>query len=258
MQSIRRAPFIALMIATPLIVSSAKAHEFIVKPDKFVAKAGETVSATVYSTHAFIKGEEIEDAGVTNAFIVSGGNRAPISLQADQAKLIYAGTVSFPSDKAVVLSGRRSPIYLATTPEGSKRGTRKDFPDARQVRAIEKFSKAFINASADDDVWSKPVGDRLEIMVRKSPASIKAGDEIPVQALFDGKPIATKLYATYDGFSARNMTFAFYAEMEESETGYVKITQPGTWIIRVEHIDDTKSADIDRYIARAVLLLDVK
>jgi hypothetical protein len=46
--------------------------------------------------------------------------------------------------------------------------------------------------------------------------------------------------------------------MEESETGYVKITQPGTWIIRAEHIDDTKTAEIDRYIARAVLVLDVK
>lgn len=258
MQSFRRARFIALMIATPLIVSSANAHEFIVKPDKFVAKAGETVSATVYSTHAFIKGEEIENAAVTNAFIVSGGNRAPIPLQADQAKLIYAGTVALANDKPAVLSGRRSPIFLATTPEGSKRGTRKDFPDARLVRAIEKFSKAFINAGADDDVWSKPVGDRLEIMVRKSPASIKAGDEVPVQVLYDGKPIATKLYATYDGFSTRNMTFAFYAEMEESETGYVKITHPGTWVIRAEHIDDTKTAEIDRYVARAVLVLDVK
>jgi uncharacterized GH25 family protein len=236
----------------------ARAHEFIVKPSTFVAKPGESVAATVYSTHAFFKGEEIEEAAVTRAFVVSDGKRTPVALQADQARLIYTGAAPAPSDKPFVLSGQRAPIFLATTPEGSKRGTRKDFPNAKLVRAIEKFSKAFINVGTGDDVWSQPVGDRLEIMIRKNPAAIRAGDEVPVQVLFDGKPIATKLYATYDGFSARAMTFAFYAEMEASETGYVKFTQAGTWIVRAEHTDDTKTDEIDRYLARAVLVLDVK
>jgi uncharacterized GH25 family protein len=246
------ATFVAFLITAP-----ASAHEFIVKPGIFAAKAGETITATVYSTHSFIKGEEIEDAAVTRAFIVSDGRRTPIALQPDQARLVYSGALQVPTDKPFVLSGQRAPIMLATTAEGSKLGTRKDFPNARLVRAIEKFSKAFINTGDGDD-WSKPVGDRLEIMIKKSPAAIKVGDEVPVQVLYDGRPIATKLYATYDGFSARNMTFAFYAEMEETETGYVKITHPGTWIIRAEHIDDTKTDEIDRYLARAVLVLDVK
>ena len=245
-------------LAAFLIVSPAQAHEFIVKPSTFAAPGGQSVTATVYSTHSFFKGEEIEDAAVTRALVVSDGKRTAVALQADQAKLIYTGTLQVPSDKPFVLSGQRAPIMLATTPEGSKRGTRKDFPNAKLVRAIEKFSKAFINLGGNDDVWSKPVGDRLEIMIRKNPATIKAGDEVPVQVLYDGKPIATKLYATYDDFSARAMTFAFYAEMEESETGYVKFTQAGTWIVRAEHTDDTKTEEIDRYLARAVLVLDVK
>ena len=253
-----RALFSASALAAFLIFSPAKAHEFIVQPSTFAVPAGQSVTATVYSTHSFFKGEEIEDAGVTRAFVVSDGKRTPVALQADQAQLIYTGAVQAPSDKPFVLAGQRAPILLATTPEGSKRGSRKDFPNARLVRAIEKFSKAYVNVGANDEVWSKPVGDRLEIMVRKNPAAIRAGDEVPVQVLYDGKPIATKLYATYDGFSSRAMTFAFYAEMEESETGYVKFTQPGTWIVRAEHVDDTRTDEIDRYLARAVLVLDVK
>jgi uncharacterized GH25 family protein len=258
MKTTRRTLCSVVALASSLMTSPIFAHEFIVKPSAFSAKAGEAVAATVYSTHTFIKGEEIEDAAVTRAFVVSDGKRTPISLQPDQAKLVYAGTMQVQGDKPIVVSGHRTAIMLATTPEGSKRGTRKDFPNARLVRAIEKFSKAFVNANDSDDAWSKPIGDRLEIMVKKSPASIKAGGEVPVQVLYDGKPIATKLYATYDGFSSRSMTFAFYAEMEETETGYVRITHPGTWIIRAEHIDDTKTDEIDRYVARAVVVLDVK
>jgi uncharacterized GH25 family protein len=247
------AGFSALLVAT-----TAQAHEFIVKPGVFSAKAGEAVSATVYSTHTFIKGEEIEESSVTQAFIVRDGKRTPIALQADAAKLVYVGSASAPADGAFIMSGVRTPIMLATTPEGTKRGSRKDFPNAKLVRSIEKFSKALINSDAADESWMKPIGDRLEIMVKTNPAAIKVGDELPVQVLYDGKPILTKLYATYDGFSRRSMAFAFYAEMEEADTGYVKITHPGTWIIRAEHIDDTRTDEIDRYLARAVLVLDVK
>lgn len=257
MPRIRRA-LVSAGFSALLVATTAQAHEFIVKPGAFAVKAGETVSATVYSTHTFIKGEEIEDPGVTHAFIVRDGKRTPIALQPDAATLTYVGAATAPVNGAFSMSGVRKPIMLATTPEGTKRGSRKDFPNAKLVRAIEKFSKALINPDAGDETWNKPIGDRLEIMVKTNPAAIKVGDELPVQVLYDGKPILTKLYATYDGFSRRSMAFAFYAEMEEAETGYVKITHPGTWIIRAEHIDDTRTDEIDRYLARAVLVLEVK
>jgi uncharacterized GH25 family protein len=251
---------LALLIAAILAALSyphAHAHEFIVKPGAFAAKAGEAVTATVYSTHTFIKGEEIEDASVTRAFVVANGKRSPIVLEPDKERLVYSGSAAAPSGPFII-AGTRAPIYLATTPEGTKRGSRKDVPQARLVRAIEKFSKAYINTSADDGSWQTPIGDRLEIMLKANPATIKPGDEVPLQVLYDGKPILTRLYATYDGFSRRSMTFAFYAEMEETDTGYVTITQPGTWIIRAEHTDDTKTDQIDRYLARAILVLDVR
>jgi uncharacterized GH25 family protein len=246
----------AVMVA--LSVVPAFSHEFIVKPSAASAKANETLAATVFSSHVFIKSEEIEAADVTTAFICQDGKRTPIALTADPASLVYKSSFKAPTDKTFVLCGVRGAIDLATLPEGSKPGTRKDFPNAKLVRRIEKFSKAFVNANADDTSWSKPIGDRLEIMLNSNPVGIKAGDEVPVRVLYDGKPLATKLYATYDGFSSRPMAFAFYAEMDAADAGYVKFSHPGTWIVRVEHNDDVKTADIDRYMARAVMVLEVK
>ena len=170
----------------------------------------------------------------------------------------YEGTAKAPTDKSFILCGGRKAQLWAKTPAGTKRGTRKEFPNAPLVRSIEKFSKALINASADDDTWSRPIGDRLEIKPKANPATLKIGDELPVQVLFDGKPLATRIFATYAGFSKRDMTFAYYTEMEKADAAPIKITQPGLWIIRVEHIQEDKTEQHDRYDARAVFLFEVK
>ena len=60
------------------------------------------------------------------------------------------------------------------------------------------------------------------------------------------------------GFSKRDMTFAYYTEMEKADAAPTKITQPGLWIIRVEHIQEDKTEQHDCYDARAVFLFEVK
>ena len=162
------------------------------------------------------------------------------------------------TDKSFIVCGSRKAQLWARTPAGTKRGTRKDFPDSPLVRSIEKFSKALVNARADDDTWSKPIGDRLEIVPKANPATVKVGDELPIQVLFDGKALPTRVLATYGGFSKQHMTFAYYTEMENTDVALVKITQPGTWVIRVEHIQQEKTEQHDRYDARAVFLFEVK
>ena len=41
-------------------------------------------------------------------------------------------------------------------------------------------------------------------------------------------------------------------------TAKVKITQPGVWMVRVQHTVPERNEDYDRYVARAVLLFEVK
>jgi uncharacterized GH25 family protein len=39
-----------------------------------------------------------------------------------------------------------------------------------------------------------------------NPATIRPGDELTVRILFKGQPLATNVYATYDGFSKEENT----------------------------------------------------
>jgi len=49
-----------------------------------------------------------------------------------------------------------------------------------------------------------------------------------------------------------------YPQSYKDGLAKVKITQPGIWMVRVQHMAPEHTADYDRYVARAVLLFEVK
>ena len=55
----------------------------------------------------------------------------------------------------------------------------------------------------------------------------------------------------------RTPSLAYYTEGHKDGTAKVKITQPGIWMVRVQHAVTESSEDYDRYVARAVLLLSI-
>lgn len=249
-----------LGVAVMLLLAGSEvaAHEFIVLPSTFEAKSGTQIEVRGLSTHVFFADEELEDEKDTIACIWDGGKRTSVPLSVAQNKLAFAGNLVTTGDKPFIVCGQRKAQLWASTPAGVKRGSRAEHPNATFIRSIEKFSKAHVNARAEDTSWSKPIGDRLEIVLGKNPASIRAGEEIPVTVLYDGQPIATRLYASYEGFSKRYMTFAHYSEMEKPNDGFIRISSPGRWLIRVEHTDTSRTDSYDRYVARAVVVFEVK
>lgn len=64
--------------------------------------------------------------------------------------------------------------------------------------------------------------------------------------------------ATYDGFSKEENTYAYYTEGHKDCTAKIKITQPGIRMVRVQNTAPEHTEDHDRYVARAVLLFEVK
>lgn len=122
----------------------------------------------------------------------------------------------------------------------------------------EKFSKALISQGNPDENFTKSVGHRLEIIPVDNPQSVKAGSELKLKVLFDGKPLATELYATYDGFSSRSNTYAYFSNSNKEGQGAVKITEPGVWMVRVQHEIDKPTEDFDKEVIRAVLLFGIE
>jgi uncharacterized GH25 family protein len=122
----------------------------------------------------------------------------------------------------------------------------------------EKFAKALVNVGGDDDSFAQPLGDRLEIVPLTNPAGVRAGQEMRVRVLFDGLPVMTRVTATYDGFSPRQDTYAYSTEDVADGRAYVMITRPGLWMVRVEHQIAEAKPTHERYVARAVLVFEVK
>ena len=246
-----------ILLAAVLLSGAASAHEYIAKPDAMHAAPGREIGIEVVSSHVFVKSQELEDPKDSTAGVWADGKRLPVGLRADEPAQSFRGSVLAPGEGCFVITGHRAGQVWATTPQGTRRVGR-EAPGATNVRLIEKFSKAIVNASAGDGGCLRPLGDRLEIVTMTNPAELKPGQEMTVQVLFDGKPLTVPVFATYDGFSGEENTYAYYTEGRPDGTARVKITQPGLWMVRAEQATAERTSDHDRYVGRAVLLFEIK
>lgn len=250
-----RFAFVAALCAAAMPVA---AHEFIVKPAATEVAAGSALPVTVVSSHVFMKSEELEQAEDVAVWLVRGDKRESVKLTANQAAFTYDGIVTAPSASGFIIAGSRLPQIWSLTPEGLKQGTPTTLPGARRPMKIEKFSKTLINLHDANDVWSRTLGDRLEVVPMANPASVRPGQDLRVRILFDGKPLSTRVYATYDGFTENPNSYAYFTETADDGTAQVRITQPGLWMVRVEQRMEEKAADHEQYMARAVVVFQVK
>ncbi len=247
----------AAFVATLLAAAPVGAHEFIVKPEALAAKAGERIAISVSSSHVFMKSEELEVEKDVRVGVFADGLRKETAIKARSDAPVFDAESLAPGDGTFIVVGTRLPQVWATTPDGVKPATKRT-PGASNAFKMEKFSKAIVNAKIGDNGFSAAVGDPLEITPLTNPALLKAGDEMTVKVTYKGQPLATNVYATYDGFSGEENTYAYFTEGKSDGTAKVKVTQPGIWMVRVQHSAPERTDDYDRAVARAVLVFGVK
>jgi uncharacterized GH25 family protein len=239
------------------VSGTAHAHEFIAKPAAMTVQAGADLQVSGLSSHIFLISQELEAPKDVKVGYYVDGKRSDIAVKPNDKTLAYDGTLTAPSTGTFIVTGARLPQIWATTPIGLKQVARKT-AGASDPYKIEKFSKALVNVTSADNGFSAVIGDTLEIVPLTNPATVRPGDELTVRVLFKGQPLTTNVYATYDGFSKEENTYAYYTEGHKDGTAKVKITNPGVWMVRVQHTAPEHTEDYDRYVARAVLLFEVK
>ena len=244
---------LAAAIALPGVGS---AHELIVKPKLISAAAGAPLDFAVLSSHVFMSSQEMETPEDIRAGFAFDGKRVDVPVAADEATLSYLGNIKAPTDKPFFLTATRLPQIWATTPDGSKPATKKT-PGASNAFKIDKFGKTLINATAGDSGFDAILGDPLEIVLNSNPAAARAGDEVTVTILANGKPVATTVNATYDGFSTKMDTYAFATKSKADGTAKIKITRAGLWMVRVQNAVSEVTDLYDRHITRAVVVFQV-
>ncbi len=253
----------SLFVSALLMVSlcaPAPAHEWLLKTAPRSPKKGDQVVMDLMATHYFNRDEEAEPLADAAAKLIQNGTSIDLPITAEEDVPHLSSEFTMPADGTAWIAGHRLAQTWNSTPDGWVPGEKADLPPevAAQIfstRKTEKFTKLLLNPSAGDTTFAEPLGDMLEIVPVDNPAGLRAGDEIRVRVLYDGKPVVLPVYATYMDFSDQSMTFAFYTETTDAEPR-VKVSAPGMWFVRVAN--SVSLPDNFTYNTAAILMFEVK
>lgn len=124
---------------------------------------------------------------------------------------------------------------------------RKDKRPTRGRERYSRFLKTYVQVGSDKtEDFKKPIGFTIEIVPYNNPAFLKVGDQLEVQLLYNGKPLrGNRIMATYENYSSKPEDYAQTVETDKNGKAWFKITNPGIWIIRSNHMiaikDDPKA-----------------
>lgn len=227
-----------------LLTGPVSAHDLVVKPG---AAADGKVPVDVLLTEVFFTGDVLLKPENVTVQAVEGSQKTPVSVAPDAAAKALAGSAPAGGPSLVVAKVAR------TRPAREEAGR-----PPEPATLSESTSKALVNLAPGAAGFGTLSGDRLEIVPLANPADMKVGDELPLQILFDGKPLPVRVFATHDGFSTRGGTFATTAMAEKDGPAYVKITAPGLWVVKASHTQAEDAPSHKRYSANSNLVFLVK
>ncbi|SDN30604.1 Uncharacterized conserved protein, contains GH25 family domain [Desulfonauticus submarinus] len=247
-----------MLIVGYLFSNQASAHEFIVKPYFFsLPQPGENPFSIV-SSHIYMLSEEVEPLDKVEVYLIGPDTNQKINLQPNQTLYTLDGKVMLTEPGMFYLKAHRKGMIWTKTTKGWVQKSKKGLKGVLKSGLYEKFSKALIKVGENTNFYKKPLGQTLEIIPLKNPYQLKPGDILPVKVLLQGKPINTEIMASYDRFSMHPNTYAYLTEAQDNGIGYVKISSPGVWMVRVQVEKKVNSKDYDAHVMRATLIFEVR
>ena len=257
MQKLTKSAVCAMALVLAL-AGTASAHETVLKPGAATAAAGKAVPFGVHSAHVFIASEELETPADVKAFVFADGKATPVALVANDKTLTFDGEAAFAKPGTGIILVHRLPQVWSLTPEGMKKGTKKELPGATKSNRYEKFAKSLVAVDGQTAGFDAVVGQRLELVPLADPAKVAVGQDLDVKVLFDGQPTPATVLATYDGFTKNPNTYAYYTETDDSGVAKVRITHPGLWLVRTEMKGAPADGAVDQEVLRSTLTFFVQ
>ena len=242
--------------------ADASAREFILKPDRTQAAAGETVGVQAQAAQVFMVSEEAEPVGRVVIELLQGSQRKPVQMSEDAAAKALSGKAVLPAKGTAMLVGHRLPRLWCDTTEGVLEGTRKAL-EARGMKVLrvgkyENFAKALLNPAVDDTLYRKKFGPDLEIVLLTNPATLRAGEDVRAEVLLKGKPLKAAVGLARDGFSAEKDTYVAKGGSGADGVVSFKVDNPGLWMLRTEYTESLADGSADKRNMRATYVFPVK
>jgi uncharacterized GH25 family protein len=240
--------------ALAVFASAALAHDMWITTDQ--ALPGKPLHIIVGWGHSFPQGEPTGKDKLLPAYVMGAQGRLETKPGEGQD---FLTTAPLAKGSYVVVSGRASQWYTKTA-EGPQDAPKNQVPGALSCLRSAKYTKAVVNLGGAAEDVSKPVGQTLEIVPLANPASIKAGGDLPVQVLFEGKPLASaEVKGTFAGFTADGKAFAFAAHADKEGKLMVKLWHQGLWLLVAKHeAPFANPAECDKDMHAATLTFEIK
>lgn len=166
-----------MVLALILILVSAAAlyaHDAWVAKDGnvLVVKYGHGDKIDPYKP-SYVKGVKAYNAS---------GTEIPIAVKGQETRAVLAPAQA----PALIMLAFDSGAWVKT-PEGYKNVSKREAKNVLQSLKSQKYSKSFWQWN---DLFSKPMGGKMELVPLKNPLALKAGEKLPFQVLYEGKPLA--------------------------------------------------------------------
>lgn len=106
--------------------------------------------------------------------------------------------------------------------------------DTAQHEIYSKYAKAILRAQ-DDEVAGRVVGQKMEIVPERNPATLRAGDRLPIRVLFDGAPIAgVRVSSGCDQLQQGG--YAAHWRTDLAGRAEIELPSGGHWFVRAHYI----------------------
>ncbi|MCI0444578.1 DUF4198 domain-containing protein [bacterium] len=228
------------------------AHDLYLRGNPFRLDSPGKVSISMNLAEAFPGKEQSWRADKTTSFVING----PSGLRKiqDQSKVNPSAELSEEGSYVAGWSAAPSYIkidaghfneYLDAEGHTNVIKLRKD-RNQQNKEGTEKYTrylKTMIQVgSKHTDEYKVPLGFKIEIVPQANPYSLKVGDSLEVEVLFDGKPLPDNLImATFDTNSKEHDVYAHVIRTDEKGKAKINLTHPGVWMIRSNYMTELQN-----------------
>jgi uncharacterized GH25 family protein len=235
----------ALLVATFSLAASVFGHDFWIEPSTFRPAVGSTLGVRLVVGQGF-RGDALprNPATIARFVLVTGAGETPVggraadepagSVRIDQPGLALIAYRSLES--SVSLEAEKFEAYLkeegleAVIAERAKRGENRK--PSREL--FSRSAKSLVEAGGSGSAgYDRILGLTLELVPEKDPYAMKAGDELPVRLLYEGKPLSGALVVAlaYDDAEKK-------IAQRSDRAGRVALRLPkqGVWLIKAVHM----------------------
>lgn len=254
----------AISLAVALLIPiGASAHDYWLEPETFFPPVSKAVNVRLHvGEHLTSEAErpfqrkptvrfQLLAIGVTEDLARSGKDGETPAAHFTPAKPGGHLIVLDRSPQLIKLEADRFNKYLAV--EGldailnQRRKAGEEQKDGRE--RYSRYLKCLLQSGTEqDETFRRVLGQKLELVPQADPYRLKVGDQLPVQVLFDGKPLAGVRVAAYHRADGKPVEQVHMTTAEGLVQ--IKLERSGTWLVRLVHMrrcEEAAAADWESY-----------